>query len=93
MLPSDKIEDRMCGMKEITLKLLEKIISEHPLPWRIERDWMWEVVASDNSCVAGFGDITDAQDLMNLVDLWEKRKAESVNNTMLSEDAVLVLPE
>lgn len=30
------------------------LIREHPLPWGAERDWTWEVIATDRACVAKF---------------------------------------
>jgi hypothetical protein len=31
---------------------LQTIVAAHPLPWVIERDWTWEVIAQDGTCVA-----------------------------------------
>lgn len=28
------------------------IVAKHPLPWIIDRDWTYEVIASDGACVA-----------------------------------------
>ena len=35
--------------------LADKVLAamrKHPLPWRIDRDWTWEVIASDGHTVA-----------------------------------------
>jgi len=31
---------------------LGALIARHPLPWTIDRDWTYEVIATDGACVA-----------------------------------------
>lgn len=39
-------------MDRITRLLLVNRILAHPLPWRIERDWTYEVIAHDGAIIA-----------------------------------------
>lgn len=31
---------------------IAQLVKQHPLPWTIDQDWTWEVIASDGCCVA-----------------------------------------
>jgi len=31
---------------------IKAIVADHPLPWTIDRDWTYEVLAADGTCVA-----------------------------------------
>jgi hypothetical protein len=30
---------------------IRALVDRHPLPWTIDQDWTWEVIASDGTCV------------------------------------------
>jgi hypothetical protein len=33
---------------------LRLLVDRHPLPWALDQDWTWEVLASDGTCVGKF---------------------------------------
>ncbi len=35
-----------------TPERINSLVAQHPLPWIIDRDWTYEVIASDGACVA-----------------------------------------
>lgn len=35
-------------------ELLFRQLMKHPLPWKIDQDWTWEVIAADGACLAKF---------------------------------------
>lgn len=49
-------------------ELLDHELSEHPLPWTCERDWTYEVKASDGTLLAKFMSATDAQSFISLAE-------------------------
>lgn len=54
------------------LHLVDQLLVRHPWPWKAERDWTYEVVASDATVIAKCREPQEAQDI---VDFAEKRKA------------------
>lgn len=53
-------------------------LREHPLPWRIDRDWSWEVLASDGVVIAKCQTYMEAQ---IIVDLAERFRVDMNLNT------------
>ena len=50
---------------------------DHPLPWRIQRDWSYEVTASDGHIIAK---CQQQEEAMEIVGLSEKINKEIINS-------------
>lgn len=48
--------------------IYKDIVAKHPLPWRVERDWTFEVIASDNAIIAKFADSISAQEFIKEIE-------------------------
>lgn len=57
----------------LLIELLDHQVREHPLPWSCERDWTYEVKASDGTIMAKFMSDTEAMAFISLAE--ERRKA------------------
>jgi len=42
------------NMTEWARELLWRQIKKHPLPWKVDQDWTWEVIAANGTCLAKF---------------------------------------
>ncbi len=52
---------------------LDSQLRDHPLPWRIDRGWAFEVIASDDAIVAKCPTNEEAEAIVSLA---ERRSAE-----------------
>jgi len=41
----------MVDHQAIARRLLRDLLAAHPLPWRVDRDWTWEVIAADGTTI------------------------------------------
>lgn len=55
--------------------VLDVQLQTHPLPWRIERDWAFEVIAADGTCVAKYPTQAEAEALLALARSHQKQRA------------------
>lgn len=52
-MDSESIEqDPQKLIESLFLPILDQLIREHPLPWKVDMDWTWEVVASDGVIIS-----------------------------------------
>lgn len=51
-------------IEQTLLLVLDHLLLEHPLPWRIDRDWTYEVLASDNTVIAKCKEYSEAEFLL-----------------------------
>ena len=53
-----------------------QVLLDHPLPWRMEQDWTWEVYAADGHLVAKYPDYKDAEALI----AWAETERANLDN-------------
>lgn len=75
---------------EVVKFFVRGLLQRHPLPWRLERDWTWEVIDADNTCFAKFQSDAAGQELIDfavkLAD--EDAKAAEEANRFLREAGI-----
>lgn len=64
-------------VKTITYKrmlqiLVSHALRDHPLPWRVERDWSHEVTAHDGVIIAKCSSEEEAQAIIAFAEEWQK---------------------
>lgn len=52
------------NMVEWARELLYRQIKKHPLPWKVDQDWTWEVIAADGTCLAKFQTCSQAEEMV-----------------------------
>jgi hypothetical protein len=45
-------------------ELLFRQLMKHPLPWKVDQDWTWEVLAADGACIAKFQTCHQAEEMI-----------------------------
>lgn len=63
--------------------VIDELLREHPLPWTVDQDWAYEVIARDGALIAKFQKARQAQEL---VDFAQNRKAEIEKNVRKLEE-------
>jgi hypothetical protein len=58
-------------------ELLFRQMMKHPLPWKVEQDWTWEVIAADGACIAKFQTWSDAQVMVSAAEALQVYLVES----------------
>lgn len=56
--------------------LLHALLS-HPLPWRVDQDWTWEVLAADGATIAKCRTPEQAQAVVSLAERMAAEMAEA----------------
>ena len=58
--------------------VLRNQLREHPLPWKVERDWSYEVVATDKTIIAKCMSYDEAERVVMFAKELYKKQATSV---------------
>jgi hypothetical protein len=67
-------------------QLLRALLARHPLPWTIDQDWTWEVIAADGTCIAKFQKHDEAYDMVRYA---EEFKAEDDRGYAIMKEFLL----
>lgn len=61
--------------------VLDHALLAHPLPWRVEQDWTWEVIAADGATIAKCMTPSQAQAVVALAEQAAAATAEAMKAT------------
>jgi len=65
------------SMTEWARELLWRQIMKNPLPWKVEQDWTWEVIAANGTCIAKFQKWSQAQEMVSAAEALQIYVTES----------------
>lgn len=51
-------------MPKWTEELLSQVLYRYSLPWHVEQDWTWEVIAANGTCIAKFQKPSQAEEMI-----------------------------
>lgn len=66
---------------DLLTRLLAQQLLDHPLPWRVERDWTHEVIAADKTVIAKFPNTEEAAKFIELAEEHKRMSATSLRET------------
>ena len=73
------------NMVEWARELLYRQIMKHPLPWKVEQDWTWEVIAANGTCLAKFRFQHQAEEMVAAA---EALRAYLIESTKKADDEI-----
>lgn len=75
---------------EVIKFFVRGLLKRHPLPWRLEQDWTWEVIDANNTCLAKFRSDAAASELIDFATKLavDDAKAEEEVNRFLHEAGI-----
>lgn len=66
--------------------VLRHALLAHPLPWRIEQDWTWEVLAADGATIAKCMTPAQAQAVVSLAETMTAEDAAATREFLATEE-------
>jgi hypothetical protein len=75
----------MIDDNELLRQLLSNMVIEHPLPWKVEQDWTWEVYDASGKLVVKLGSYDAATTLLEKAESARKRIDSALDGLGLDE--------